>query len=221
MAELWTGQNIGLSLPTLFPRYNDLLSNFLEKNKGVAVNKKSDEKEVKNLAGQLVGLMSYLATEIAKWPPRELFRQVILSNGASRLVHRHENGEELRYHVFHRTPQEDNLPRDLLILNQRVPSGVDTLEEVHEQGMEIYLPLTEGTVFYVNDQVIDPKPLEKLVLVLPGDVHRHVKDKGRKGIEPARVLIAGAFGFSRGEKVPPYYENSNRFTSINRIIRIK
>jgi hypothetical protein len=218
MLEAVASKTIDLSLPPLFSNFDNLLLSFLNNNRGKIVDASTDENEIKGLANQLIKLMSYLSSEIEKAVPRDLFRKVISSRQVYRTIHKHDNGEEIRYHVVHKTPSKDISMNDLLIINQRLPSGVDTLEEVHKQGMEIYLPLTEGTVFFVNSQVYDPKPLEALILVLPGDVHRHIR---RNGAQPARVLIMGAFGFSRGEKVEPHYSTPRSFPSINRYIRIK
>ena len=100
---------------------------------------------------------------------------------------------------------------NLILLLQRVPHGMDTGTEVHGikevkkgkfvpteiGGMEVYLPLVDDITFYVNEEVFEPKALEGFLTILPGDVHHHIKEKGRG---PARVLIIGGCGFSRGVK---------------------
>lgn len=101
---------------------------------------------------------------------------------------------------------------------KELPLEEDAKEQVYSQGMELYLPLTQGVVSFVNSHVYDPKPFGSLVLVLPGDIHRHIS---RNGKEPARVLTMSDFGLTRGPKVELYTPNSKRFPSINRYIGIK
>lgn len=101
---------------------------------------------------------------------------------------------------------------------RRLPLEKNAKEKVYSQGMHVYLPLTNGVVSFVNGNVYDPKPFESLVLVLPGDVHRHIS---RNGTEPAIVLTMNTFGLTWGHKVKFNAPNSERFPSIKRHIRIK
>lgn len=118
-------------------------------------------------------------------------------------------------------------PSYLLTLLQRVPFGMDTEPEIHGitpdfnpapyGGIEVYLPLVDGIDFFVNRGHIQPKTLETLVTVLPGDVHHHVKNTGTG---PARVLILGGFGFTYGVKtadtqfIVPGFDKIDRFTPL-------
>jgi hypothetical protein len=110
-------------------------------------------------------------------------------------------GGKHRYHVLDKEQGPTSSGRDLLFLLQRLPKGVDTQPEVHTiGGIEIYLPLVDGITFYINREVYQLEALSALLIVLPGDVHHHVKNEGQG---PARVLIIGGFGFGVGDKVPP------------------
>jgi hypothetical protein len=136
-----------------------------------------------------------------------------------------------RYHILEKV--DGPIGRNLLLLLQRIPYGMDTGSEVHgvkkaegggeenfvpdeTGGIEVYLPLVDGITFHVNDQVFQPKALGGLVTILAGDNHRHIKDVGHG---PARVLIFGGCGFGMGTKTKesfevPEFAKISRFTPI-------
>jgi hypothetical protein len=132
-----------------------------------------------------------------------------------------------RYHILEKV--SGSMEKSLLLLLQRIPHGVDTRSEVHgikkaEEGegedfvpdemggIEVYLPLVDDITFHVNDQFFQPKALEGLVTILPGDNHHHVKDTGQG---PTRVLILGGCGFGVGTKTEQSFEVSE-FAEISR-----
>lgn len=153
------------------------------------------------------------------------------------------------YHILEKAPMRGNEPdfaRSLLILLQRVPHKIDTGSEVHGVikikeddppelvaqakgglvpaqwgGIEVYLPLTDGIEFHVNDQTFKPKALVGLVTVLPGDKHHHTRVSEEKRLYgPARVVIFGAFGFSRAPKTEENFQvdafrEIPRYTQLN------
>ena len=137
-----------------------------------------------------------------------------------------------RYHILERVGLEgEGVPafaRSLLLLLQRIPKGEDSGTEVHGVrkvkdddppelrakakhglvpaeigGVEVYLPLVDDIRFHVNKNVFQPKALEGLVTILPGDTHNHIK---KEGSGPVRLLLIGGFGFSRAPKTSENFE---------------
>lgn len=102
----------------------------------------------------------------------------------------------------------------VMVLQQRIPFGIDTQPEIHKTGIEVYLPLTEGIDFFVNDMRFQPSSLAKVITILPGDLHHHIKERGTG---PARVLIFGAFGFGKGVKTADTSFVVPEFADIHRI----
>jgi hypothetical protein len=136
----------------------------------------------------------------------------------------HEGGKH-RYHILIKEQTPNAKGRDLLILLQRLPKYLDTRHEIHRTGIEIYIPLTDGTNFNINGIEHQPDTLSQMLIVLPEDVHHHQKSEGQG---PARVLIIGGLGFGPGEKLPD--EESiqtmtekarERFPEIPRILDFK
>lgn len=87
---------------------------------------------------------------------------------------------------------------DYIMLLQRLTPGKDTGAEVHDSGVEVFLPLTDGIKFIVDDEERTLDALEDIVVVKPGQVHHLISPKTG---QPSRTLIIGGFGFGRGRKV--------------------
>jgi hypothetical protein len=224
----------------VFPTFEDEVKGFLETNKGVVVNLETPTEEVERCAKELQELATTVATGIKE---REidiftLFRGIIQPARRGGIIRPEDKGQvglifgRQNYHILERDKVlvPELLPANsLILLLQRVPYGKDTGAEIHGikevekgkfvpteiGGIEIYLPLVDDITFYINEKEYKPKALEGILTILPGDVHHHIKEKG-KG--PARVLIIGGGGFSRGTKTENKsfrkFERISRYTSL-------
>lgn len=219
-----------------FPTFEEEVKAFLERNSGVVVNLETSTEEVERRARGLQELATTVARGIRE---RDidiftLFRGVVQpARRAGKITPKDEGQVGLSFgkHNYHILERDKMLvpANNLILLLQRVPYGVDTEAEVHGikevkkgkfapteiGGIEVYLPLVDDITFYVNEEVFEPKALEGFLTILPGDVHHHIK---KKGSGPARVLIIGGCGFSRGVKTDD--KSFKRFKRIPRCVSL-
>lgn len=195
----------------VFPTLEQKVKVFLEKYTSIVATPETPADLVREYSSALVDIGRSIAEGIksGKLTERELFKAAITPAREAGKFERvikgkvgivaHEGGKQ-RYHVLDKEQHLGSSGRDLLFLLQRLPKGLDTQPEVHRTGgIELYLPLVDGITFNINGVEYNPEALSPLLLVLPGDVHHHVKNEGQ---DPARVLIIGGFGFGVGDKVP-------------------
>jgi len=195
-----------------FPTLEQQVTEFLRKYTGVVATPETSGNLILEYSSALVDIGLSIAEGIksGRLTKNELFEAAITpvrdAGKLDRVIEGkvgiviHGEGKH-RYHVLDKEQHPASTGRDLLFLLQRLPRGVDTQPEVHKTGgIEVYLPLVGGVTFYINRVEYQPEALSVLLIVLPGDVHHHVKNQGQG---PARVLIIGGFGFGVGDKVPP------------------
>lgn len=197
-------------LALVFPEFEEQILYFLRKYSEVLATPETESVKVREYALALaeIGKSIVEGIKLEKLSVKDLFKAVISPARAAGEFDRERKvglafggkGKH-RYHVLDREGVLREPRNDLLILLQRLPRGKDTGAEVHKKGgIEICLPVVDGIHFFVNDEVFKPKALSSLIVILPGDVHHHIKAGGHG---PARVLIIAGFGFSRGEKIEP------------------
>lgn len=223
-------------LVRVFPTLEKQIEAFLKGNGDLVVTLSTPANVVEQCAEE----MRLLATTIAdgirntEIDPVTLYRKVtqpargigIVEVGSPEQVGLIAFGNH-RYHTLEKV--DGPMGKSLLLLLQRIPHGVDTKGEVHgvkkveegkrkdflpteTGGIEVYLPLVDGITFHVNNKVFQPRALEGLVTILPGDNHHHSKDTGHG---PTRVLILGGCGFGVGTKTDQSFEVP-RFARIPR-----
>lgn len=214
-------ENFYPELKDVFPSFTEALSDFLRRNHGKIANLSTPVSELAQDVKELQHLAVLLAEGIKnkKIDEKTLY---LLATAPSREVGKVERSDPRQVgilpgrHGYHLLDKERAIiGNDIILLNQRVPFGVDTGAEVHAVnkdeernlipakggGIELYVPLTGDVTFYVNEKTYQPQALAGLVTVLPGDIHHHVKTVGQG---PARVLIVSGFGFGKdAEKVKP------------------
>lgn len=198
LSEIYTPE-----LVAQFPGVEEKINDFLERYSGVVATPETSLKDVVKYSDALVGIAKVVADglKFTKLPPEILFREVITPARKAGLVSISGGGTH-RYHVLEK--EKPKPESDILFLLQRISKGTDTGPEYHiAGGIEVYLPLVDGIRFHVNDQVFEPKALEGVIKILPGDVHHHILPPEAKRHGPVRVLIIGGFGFKRGIKIPP------------------
>lgn len=226
MAEPETAPIASLYPPELvkvFPDFPQQVDAFLARNRGVSATIRTAPEAMARYADELTELARTLRDDLKNTAtgPTDLYH---LATAPSQLAGAVDVGTESpvgvmsgshRYHILYKTPVARGLGRDLLLLLQRLPRGLDTGAEIHglvetkdqpghyqatdTGGAEVYIPLTDGIVFYVNGREYRPKALADLIRVFPGDIHHHHKEQGRG---PARVLIVAGLGMARWPKVP-------------------
>lgn len=207
----------------------DYISQFRDETQTGVVDLQTDFKSTRDAAMELQFLARSIARGILKSgaDPRDLYKMAIspaMRAGSLDLSPDTQVGvrrEGINYTVLERSRSgmsETGLPvYNLIAMLQRVPNGLSTHPEVHFQGIEVYVPLVDGIEFHVNDRTYRPGALDKIITILPGDLHYHRREKG-----PARVLIIGGFGFTRGTKtneviyqVPGFREIPRRIGVLN------
>ena len=208
-------------LANVFPTFAEELSAFVKRNHGKIANLSTSTSELDQYVKELQHLAILLAQGLRSTNIDEK-TLYLLATAPSRMVGKVERSDPRQVgtlpgkHMYHLLDKEKAAPgNDFMLLNQRIPFGVDTRAEVHAVnkdqegnlipakggGIEIYIPLTNDISFYVNENVYQPQALTGLITIFPGDIHHHVKKLGQG---PARVLIVSGFGFGKdAEKVEP------------------